>query len=159
MKNKLCCLALVTLLLSIGANSQTTASRDRHYPAIEQFLMRRRAEVVLAWSAAPANVSNHATVRVLTSDGFKLALQGTNGFVCQVMRAFSAPTYTPAEFRELVYDASVRAPFCFNPQAAREVLPYYDLRTELALRGKNSEEIAQNVEAAYSRGVTKTDRG
>jgi hypothetical protein len=27
-----------------------------------------------------------------------------------VMRAWSAPTYTPAQFRELVYDAKVRAP-------------------------------------------------
>jgi len=68
------------------------------------------------------------------------------------MRGFSAPTYTPAEFRNLVYDAAVRAPICFTPLAVHTVLPYYELRTKLALQGKNPDDIAAGVEAAYAKG-------
>ena len=114
--------------------------------------MQQDAEVALAKSAAPANISDHATIKVLTTSGFKVVHEGDNGFVCEVMRAFSAPTYTPAQFRNLVYDSSVRAPICFNPQAAREVLPYYELRTKLAMDGKDPDQIAQGVQTAYDRG-------
>src|SRR5262245_41584228 len=69
-----------------------------------------------------------------------------------VMRGFSAPTYTPAQFRNLIYDPSVRAPICFTPLAAREVLPYYERRTKLAMQGKNPDEIAEGLQAAYARG-------
>jgi len=53
-----------------------------------------------------------------------------------VMRGFSAPTYTPAQFRDLVYDPNVRAPICFTAPAAKTAMPYYELRTRLALEGK-----------------------
>jgi len=61
----------------------------------------------------------------------------TTVFVCMVMRAFSAPSYTPAQFREIVYDPTIRAPICFSAPAARMVMPYYELRTKLALEGKD----------------------
>jgi len=69
-----------------------------------------------------------------------------------VMRGFSAPTYTPAQFRGLVYDPTVHAPICFTAPAARTVLPYYELRTRLALEGLGPDQIQQRVEAAYARG-------
>jgi len=114
--------------------------------------MPEAPEIALAKSAAAASISDRATIKVLTTSGFKVVHQGDNGFVCMVMRGFSAPTYTPAPFRDLVYDPSVRAPICFNPQAVREVLPYYELRTKLAMQGKDPEEITKGVEAAYARG-------
>jgi len=114
--------------------------------------MPEAPEIALAKSAAAASISDRATIKVLTTSGFKVVHQGDNGFVCMVMRGFSAPTYTPAPFRDLVYDPSVRAPICFNPQAVREVLPYYELRTKLAMQGKDPEEITKSVEAAYARG-------
>jgi hypothetical protein len=100
--------------------------------------MPQASEIALANSAAPATISDHATIKVLTTSGFKVLHQGDNGFVCIVMRGFSAPTYTPAQFRDLVYDSSVRAPICFDPKAARAVMPYYELRTKLAMEGKKS---------------------
>jgi hypothetical protein len=106
----------------------------------------------LAKSAAPANISDHATIKVLTKSGFKVVHEGDNGSVCMVMRGFSAPTYTPAQFRDLVYDPTVRAPICFMPPAVREVLPYYELRTKLAMEGKNPDEIAKRLQAAYAKG-------
>ena len=99
--------------------------------------MPQANEIALAKSAAPANISGRATIKVLTRSGYEVAQKGDNGSVCTVMRGFSAPTYTPAPFRNLVYDPTVRAPICFTPQAVREVLPYYELRTKLAMQGKN----------------------
>jgi hypothetical protein len=70
-----------------------------------------------------------------------------------VMRGFSAPTYTPAQFRDLVYDATVHAPICFTAPAAKVAMPYYELRTTLALSGKSPEEIAAAVKKAYDSGA------
>src|SRR5260370_8173882 len=97
--------------------------------------MPRAAEMALAATAAPAAISDHATIKILTRAGFEVTRQGDNGAVCMVMRGFSAPTYTPAQFRGLVYDPTVHAPICFTPPAARTVLPYYELRTSLPLHG------------------------
>lgn len=154
MRNKLNFLALLLLiaLLLGGVRAQVGGSQVRKYPPIEQYLMPQADEIVLAKSAAPANISDHATIKALTQSGFKVVSEGQNGFVCMVMRGFSAPTYTPAQFRDLVYDSSVRAPICFDPKAAKEVMPYYELRTKLAMQGKNPDQIAEGVQAAYAKG-------
>jgi hypothetical protein len=68
------------------------------------------------------------------------------------MRGFAAPTYSPEQFRDLVYDPSVRAPICFTAPAARSAWPYYELRTRLAMEGKSPEQIAEGLQAAYVRG-------
>ena len=122
------------------------------YPPIEEYLIPQANEIALAKSAAPANISGRATIKVLTRSGYEVAQKGENGSVCIVMRGFAAPTYTPVQFRNLVYDPSVRAPICFTPLAAREVLPYYELRTNLAMQGKDPDEIAEGLQAAYTRG-------
>ena len=134
--------------VSLG-NAQAQSPK---YPPIEEYLLPQANEIALAKSAAPANISGRATIKVLTRSGYEVAQKGDNGSVCVVMRGFSAPTYTPAPFRNLVYDPTVRAPICFTPQAVREVLPYYELRTKLAMRGKNPDEIAEGVQAAYAKG-------
>jgi hypothetical protein len=152
MRNTLICLALVAGVLVPTAMAQTSKSQVRKYPPIEEYLMGQASEIALAKSAAPANISDHATIKVFTNSGFKVVSEGQNGFVCMVMRGFSAPTYTPAQFRDLVYDSSVRAPICFDPKAGREVMPYYELRTKLAMEGKNPDQIAEGVQAAYAKG-------
>src|SRR2546430_6754087 len=38
-------------------------------------------------------------------------------FTCLVMRGWTAPTYTPAQFRGFTYDATIRAPICFDPRS------------------------------------------
>src|SRR5215468_11776289 len=119
---------------------------------LSEYLMPRDAEIALAKSAAPANISGHATIKVLTASGFEVVQQGNNGFVCMVMRGWSAPTYTPAQFRNLVYDATVRAPICFDPTASRTVLPYYELRSKLGMEGKTPDQIAEGLQAAYVTG-------
>ena len=142
-------LPFVLLLLGIAA---APAAAQGKYPPVADYLMPRDAEIALARSAAPSVISDKATVKVLTRAGFEVAAEGDNGVVCEVMRGFSAPTYTPAPLRDIVYDATIRAPICFAAPAARTVLPYYELRTKLALAGKGPDQIAAAVKAAYAKG-------
>lgn len=135
-----------------GVATAVASAQSSTYPPVDRYLMPRDAEIALARTAAPANVSDHATIKVLTKTGFVVAQQGDNGNVCLVMRGFSAPTYTPAQFRDLVYDPMVRAPICFTAPAAKVALPYYEMRTNLALAGKRPEQIAEALKTAYDAG-------
>jgi hypothetical protein len=135
-----------------GHTPAARAATARTYPPVADYLMPRDAEIAMARSAAPGSISDRATVKVLTRTGYDVASQGDNGAVCLVIRAFTAPTYTPAPLRDLVYDATVRAPICFAAPAVHAVLPYYELRTKLGLAGRPPDQIAAAVEGAYARG-------
>lgn len=143
--------SLVSALLLAAIGSPAPAA-PTSYPPLSEYMMPMQQEAALARSAAPPNISGGATIEVLTAQGYKVETAGTNGFDCLVMRGFTAPTYTPAMFRDLVYDPSVRAPICFNALAAKEVMPYYKLRTDLAMKGKSPDEIQAGIEAAYNNG-------
>lgn len=150
-------LALVALFFGVGAAAVSAQGPKSHplgpkYPPLSEYMMTREAEVSLARSAAPDHISAHAAVEILTASGYQVAVRGDNGFVCLVMRGWTAPTYTPAPLRNLVYDSKLRAPICFDPVASRTVLPYYELRTKLGMQGKDPDAIARGVEAAYARG-------
>jgi hypothetical protein len=142
--------SLVLLFATLQAASGLAESSK--YPPLSEYMMQQDSEMALARSAAPASVSNRATIKVLTKSGYEVAHQGDNGSVCMVMRAFSAPTYTPAQFRDIVYDPTIRAPICFTAPAARMVMPYYELRTKLAMQGMSPDQIAENLQTAYVKG-------
>jgi len=128
-------------------------AQQHPYPPLSAYMMPRDAEVALAKSAAPAGISDRATIEVLASKGFEVVHQGDNGFVCFVMRGFTgAPTFTPVPLRDMAYDPNTRAPICLDPQAAKTVLPYYEMRTKLAIMGKTPEQIAVAVKQAYASG-------
>jgi hypothetical protein len=142
--------ARVAILLSLAASA--TSAQQSNYPPLDEYLLTRDAEVALARSAAPASISGRATIKILTRSGYEVARQGENGFVCMVMRGWTAPTYTPAPFRNLVSDPTVLAPICFDPEAVRTVMPYYELRTRLGIEGKTPDQIASAIEAAFATG-------
>jgi len=131
------------LLLFTFTGSCALAQAPNH-PPLSEYMMPRDAEIALAKSAAPANISSRATIKVLTSSGFQVVHEGDNGFVCMVMRGWSAPTFTPVPLRELVYDTKALAPICFDP--------YYELRTKLGMEGKTPDQIAEAIQAAYAKG-------
>jgi hypothetical protein len=151
-------LLLFTLLSGLGAAS--LLAQEMKYVPLSEYLMPQDAEVALARSAAPHGISGHATIKVLTASGYQAVQQGDNGFVCVVMRGFTgAPTFTPAQIRALItYDPKTRAPICFNPQAAKTVMPYYELRTKLGMEGKTPDQIAEGVQEAYAKNqIPKRD--
>jgi len=112
----------------------------------------REAEVALARSAAPASVSDAATVLVLGADGHETAARGANGFVCVVMRSWGGPAFVNGRPFPDFWDANVRAPICFNPPAAETALPVYLRRTELALGGADFESLLAGVERGFGDG-------
>jgi len=120
-----------------------------HYPAmapLEQYLMPESEEIALAHSAAPASISGDAEVMVLRRDGYATAVKGKNGFVCMVERAWGKATDDP-EF----WNQKMRAPHCFNPQAARTFLQIYLMKTKLVLAGKSKTEILKATTSALDR--------
>ena len=142
---------LITLLFAV--TSIALFGQEMKYPPLSAYMMPRDAEIALAKSAAPASISDHATIKVLTNSGFEVAHEGENGFACFVMRGLTgAPTFTPVQFRMMSYDPHTVAPICLNPQAVKTVLPYYELRTKLAIEGKPPEQIAEAVKEAYATG-------
>jgi len=143
---------VVWVVLTLTSCTAIASAQTTKYPPLENYLMDKDAEIRLARSAAPDTISSRATVKVLTRTGYEVAHQGDNGFVCLVMRGWSGPTYTPAELRSVAYDAAVRAPICFDTEAARTVLLYYELKTKLGMAGKTPDEIASAVGAAYKKG-------
>ena len=144
--------ATVLALLTFATVPATPATAQSAYPPLQDYVMPQEAEITLARTAAPASVTAKATIKVLTSAGYRIVHSGENGFTCLVMRGWSAPTYTPQPFRDFVYDATIRAPICFDAVATRSVLPYYELRSALGIAGKTPAQIADAVQAAYATG-------
>ena len=133
----------------IAARPAPAQNAKQPYPAmapLEQYLMGRDAEIALARSAAPEAISRHASVIVLTRHGYETAVQGTNGWVCWVGRAWMAMFDHP-EF----WNPKVRAADCLNPPAARSVLPYAYKRTELILAGRSKLEVIAAMKAAIDK--------
>jgi hypothetical protein len=130
-----------------AAQAQDAGGSDSIMAPLVQYLMAdRNAEIALARSAAPAAVSREATILVLTERGYETAVQGGNGFVCLVARNWEAPFALPN-----FWNPRVRAPICFNPQAARSVVPITHRRTQAALRGLSKAEIMRAIRGAFDR--------
>ena len=132
--------------------AQDTKAQDAKtpYPSmapLDQYLMTdRSAEIALARTAAPKSISADASVVVLTRHGYETAVKGTNGFVCIVERAWMSPFDHP-EF----WNPKNRSPICYNPAAARSILPYTFKRTELVLAGLSNPQMLVSIKAAVAR--------
>lgn len=128
--------------------SQEGKTKYPHMAPVDEYLMPdRNAEMALARSAAPESISHEATVLVLGPHGYETAVEGKNGFVCAVERGWMSPADAP-EF----WNPKIRGPICFNPPAARSVLPSTYKRTELVLAGKTKAEIIDGNKAAFEKG-------
>ncbi len=142
----------LTLALFAYLGAIVVQAQSQKYPPLSEYMMAPDEEIALARSAAPEKVSGRATVKILTTAGYKVAAEGDNGFVCMVMRGWSAPFSTPAEQLPLVYDSKLRAPICFDPVASRTVLPLQEFRAKLGMEGKDPGAIAREVAMAYALG-------
>jgi hypothetical protein len=135
----------------LGSAQYACAKDDKApYPSmapLDQYLMDRDAEIAMARSAAPEAISRDAEILVLGQHGYETAVKGKNGFVCDVERSWMGPFEKNPEF----WNPKVRGAGCYNPQAARSVLPIAYLRTKLALAGLSPAEIAEGIKAAYAK--------
>jgi len=143
------CLKFIILAFALCVPSANFVAQGTKnpYPAmapLDQYMISdEKTEIALARSAAPASISDSAEVMVLQRDGYKTVVNGTNGFVCLVERSWGQGT-DEAEF----WNPKMRAPHCFNAQAAKSFAQIYLMKTKLVLAGKSKAEIANAVATA-----------
>ena len=127
----------VALSAALPARAQDRTASYRSMAPVEQYLMPdRNAEIALARSAAPASISGDATVMVLGRHGYTTAVEGKNGFVCVVERGWMSPFNAPQ-----FWNPKMRGPICFNPPAARSILPLTLKRSDLVLSGLSKDQV------------------
>ncbi len=139
---------ILVLLISIGSLVPKAAAQSDKYPKmapVDQYLMERNAEILLARSAAPDSISSDATVLILGRQGYETAVRGKNGFVCMVERSWMAQFDSP-EF----WNPKIRGAECLNRQAARSIVPIADLRTRMVMAGHSKAEIVSALKAAFA---------
>jgi hypothetical protein len=144
----LCALAGVTAADAPTAGD--TASGEPLYERmarLDEYLMPDLlAEIALARSAAPAAISDKATLLTLKPQGYETAVNGTNGFTCLVERSWMSPFDRP-EF----WNPKIRGPVCYNPAASKSILAYTLRRTKLALAGLSKAQMLDEIRAAAAR--------
>jgi hypothetical protein len=148
--------ALVAILCA--ARPGRAADAKTPYPSmapLDQYLIAdRNAEIALARTAAPPAISRDATVMVLGSHGYETAVEGKNGFVCIVDRAWMG-SFDSSEF----WNPKNRGPLCFNPPAARSILPLTLKRTDLVLAGLSKAQIIDGIKEFQNKELPALESG
>jgi hypothetical protein len=138
----------IALAAVLPAKAQDPKAPYSAKAPIEQYLMAdRNAEIFMARSAAPDDISRNATVLVLGRNGYETAIEGTNHFVCLVERSWMSPFDSP-EF----WNPRLRGPICYNPPAVRCILPYTINRTKLVLAGLSKEQMKESIKGGVAKG-------
>lgn len=134
---------LVTLLLTAAALGSPEAlaaqapAYDRATPLPARVPIARADEIRMARAAAPAAVSDHATIWVGGARGYEIAVQGTNGWGCFVQRN-SAGTGT--------------FPRCDDAERVASLYPVYHLLEAYRAQGRSANAYDRDVAAGYASG-------
>jgi hypothetical protein len=155
-------LVIVILIVIVLSAIWHTRAQDSKtpYPSmapIEQYLMDRNAEIALARSAAPEAISRDADILVLGRHGYETAVKGNNGFVCAVERGWMGPF--DDEFAPNYWNPRLRGPVCFNPPAARSILPMTYKRTEMVLAGQSKAQIIEGIKTFVKQKLPPLEPG
>ena len=138
----------IQFMSAFAVCSAQTQEGKTSYPVmapLDQYLIKDKSEeIALARSAAPPSVSGKAEVMVLGRKGYTVAVKGSNGFVCIVERSWTVPSDNPQ-----FWNPKMRAPICYNPQAAKTYLPFDIMKAKLVLAGKSKTEIAETIASAF----------
>ena len=144
-------LSFALIFIADAAWQARAKGRQLSYPnmaPIEQYLITdQNTEIALARSAAPEAISRDAKIMVLGRHGYETAVDGKNGFVCVVERAWMSPFDSPG-----FWNPKLRGVVCFNPPAARSILPITLMRTEMALAGQTRDQIMEGTKKAFENG-------
>jgi hypothetical protein len=125
---------------------------------LDQYLMAdRNAEIALARSAAPEAISSDADVLVLGRHDYETAVKGKNGFVCLVERGWMGPFN--GEDAANFWNPKLRGPVCYNPPAARSILPLTYKRTEMILAGQSKAQIIDGIKTFLKQKLPPLEPG
>jgi len=126
---------VILVVLFLVCNLAVPAQNNTPKAAYD-FSISREEKVRLAKSAAPAEVSDKATVYVLERGGYVKAQDGTNGFSCIVDRQ------TPLNME----------PTCFDEEGSSSTLLSRLFAEDERAKGKSEEQIKAEIEQAYKSG-------
>jgi hypothetical protein len=96
-------------------------------------------QIQLAISAAPAEISRHATIMILGPNGYLTARTGTNGFTCLVERQY----------------LETLEPSCYDAEGSATTLQARIYLEELRAVKISEEEIARRINDRYKAGIFK----
>ena len=149
---------VVVLSTAWQAQAQDAKASYPSMAPVDQYLMTdRNAEIALARSAAPEAISNDAEVLVLGRHGYETAVKGKNGFVCVVERGWMGPF--DGELSANFWNPKIRGPVCFNPPAARSILPMTYKRTEMVLAGQSKAQIIDGIKTFIKQELPPLEPG
>lgn len=132
--------SLVLLIaLAISLPTDATAQLFRNGDPGPRPLLSPGREIALARSAAPASVSDSASIYVLARNGYDLVIQGTNGVACYVSRAWVASI----------------EPHCFDREGAATIMKIGMRRVELLHGGMSVEDANRTLAAAILEGTLR----
>lgn len=123
----------------------------------QAYLIEETEEIALSRSAAPAAISDEASVLVLEADGsYRTAAEGTNGWTCFTGRSWTGP----AQFKdgkrvwtERAFDPQIRAPQCFNAAAAPNMLKVHKIATWHFMQGGSTQDVDLAIGEALTSGT------
>jgi|SRR5579863_1432779 len=147
-------LLLAGLYASLPMQGQSKSAYLNMAPLDEYLMADQSAEIALARSAAPESISRDADVLVLGRHGYEIAVKGKNGFVCAVERAWMG-SFDGEGF----WNPKVRGPVCYNPPAARSILPMTYKRTEMVLAGQSKAQIFDGMKTFVKTGLPPLEPG
>ena len=134
----------VLIAMSVGrtAAAQAPASPGQPRPLGPLTAMSADEQTRLALSTAPAEVSRHASIYVLTAKGYTQIRVGSNGFSCLVER----------EMPDTV------EPVCYDAEGSATTLLARLHREELRAQGLLEDEVRRRIEAGYREGRFRAPR-
>jgi len=136
----------ISLLFVVTASDAPADEFDP--PALSEFLMEQDREIALARSAAPDRVAKDATIMVLGENGYETVIEGSNSFVCLVIRSWGNPTYDHA----YAYKPGLIVPECLDANAVKTILPVQLYRAELGVQMTPPAEMEAAVKAGFRSG-------
>ena len=132
----------VVLLVVTSATAAGAQAAPNGYP-VKPAPLPDSAEIALAVSAAPPELSSQATVYAVR-DGQVLTLRrGSNGSACMVARDLHGGSLYPT---------------CYNPEGARTVLARELLEVRLRSLGASEDSVERAVAAGYASGQLETPK-
>jgi hypothetical protein len=134
-------------LLLIGLTTLVQAENTK-LPDVSEFLMAQNREIALARSAAPDRVSKKATIMVLRENGYQTVVEGSNSFVCLVLRSWGNPTHD----HKYMYDPNLAVPECLDANAVKTILPMQLFRAKLGTRMTPPAEIEAAIKEGFRSG-------
>jgi len=126
-------LTVPTVLTAQGSAAGQSGRRE---------LLPRDREISLARSAAPAGVSDSATVLVLTDRGYEIAARGANGVSCIVSRSWVASL----------------EPVCYDEEAAQTVMQMELRRVHLLHQGVSKDSVERDIALGLAEGRFRLPR-